>query len=136
MRGFRFRMKGFNKTGVPSEEWEHIAVVAYLRARYPEALYTISPSGNKLSRTEAERFKAMGYTAGTPDLMLFEPRKGFHGLFIEMKARSGARVSEAQEAFITRLRERGYAVAVAFGADEAKKTIDAYMAKKEGDVCL
>jgi hypothetical protein len=122
-----FKMRGLLSSGVPSEEWEHIAVVAYLRYQYPDALYTIAPSGNALARKTANRFKAMGYRAGTPDIMIFEPRGGFCGLFIEMKVRKGGRVSEEQEAFIEALRARGYFAFVAFGADEAKKTIDAYM---------
>ncbi len=43
----------------------------------------------KLGKRVAGRFKAMGYWAGTPDIMIFEPRWEFHGMFLELKMPGG-----------------------------------------------
>lgn len=103
-----------------------VAVVNYLRARYPQALFTIAPSGMKLPIHVARMLKAMGYVAGTPDLMIFEPRGEYHGLFIEIKTERG-RASEAQGKFMDSLWERGYLVALCFGYERAVKVIDSYL---------
>ena len=53
-----------------------------------------------------------------PDLFLAEPRRGAHGLFIEMK-KIGGRTSNNQDLVIDKLKEKGYRVVVCEGADEA-----------------
>lgn len=116
-----------------------VAVIDYLRNKYPNTLFTIAPSGMKLPIYVAKMLKAMGYTAGTPDIMIFEPRQNniivnsgtmkciYHGLFLEMKTHKG-NLSELQEWFLHNLEARSYVVAVCFGYDSAIKVIDKYMA--------
>lgn len=72
--------------------------------------------------------KLAGYSNGCPDLYIFEPHNGYHGLFIEMKVadRRKGRLSNTQERWLRRLRERGYCARVAFGRHEAKRIIDEY----------
>ena len=117
----------FLKSGVFSEEVEQRLVIKHLREKYPGALYTIAPNGMKLPMSVAIKLKDMGYRAGTPDILIFEPRGIYKGLFIEMKARKGGRVSDEQTAFILALRDRGYSAIVCEGASVAVSVIDAYM---------
>ena len=110
-----------------NEEYHiQVAVVQWLRVQYPNALFTISPSGMKLPIGVAVKLKRMGYVAGTPDIMILEPRGGFHGLFVELKAPAG-RMTPEQKCFLEELNKRGYLATVCFGFDEAMSTITSYM---------
>lgn len=107
------------------------AVIQYLRAKYPTALYTIPPNGMKLPMGVAVQLKASGYVKGSPDIMIFEPRRYWHGLFIEMKAPKGEDNAKGvlkpeQKEWLNKLSVRGYCTAVCFGAQEAYQVIDAY----------
>lgn len=96
-----------------------------------------SPNGGKRHITTATRFKAMGTKAGFPDLFLFIPHGGYHGLFIELKTpkgktatgktRQAGKVSEHQQTMIDRLNAQGYKAVVAYGATGAIDEIKAYL---------
>ncbi|MGA2875522.1 MAG: VRR-NUC domain-containing protein [Nitrososphaerales archaeon] len=106
-------------------------VICYLQIKYPFALFTIPPNGFKLPIGIAVQLKAMGYKAGSPDIMIFEPRMTFHGLFIEMKtpASPGQQkgvLKPEQRYWLEKLRVRGYKTAVCFGQEEACNVIDRY----------
>jgi hypothetical protein len=107
-----------------------VAVVFWLVNQYPRCLFTISPSGMKLPVQVAIKMQRMGYKAGTPDLMIFEPRGGYHGLFIELKADSGKK-SVQQCAFIQALNDRGYKAVFAFGFEEARNVISEYLSTRK-----
>lgn len=66
-----------------------------------------SLNGVKLSKNQAGRAKTQGMLSGVPDLFLPVPKKGFHGLFIEMKSQQG-RVSVSQSRFLSVTNELGY----------------------------
>lgn len=72
------------------------------------------------------RNRQMGVRNGVPDLMLPIPSKGYHGLFIEMKAGSG-RVSTAQGRWIDALNTFGYLAVVAYGWEDARCKIMDYL---------
>jgi hypothetical protein len=95
---------------------------------HPEVamLYHI-PNGGARSKATAGRLKAEGVRAGVPDLCLPVPRGPYHGLYIELKRRHGGQVSPAQRDWLNRLRERGYAVSVCRGWEDAAQTIMAYL---------
>jgi hypothetical protein len=94
--------------------------------------YTIAPSGMKLPIGVAKRLKAMGYRAGTPDLMIFEPRNIYHGLFVEMKrpailGKDQGRVSQKQKEFGDEAIKKNYVFIVCWGSDDAITQIDRYL---------
>jgi hypothetical protein len=62
-----------------------------------------------------------------PDLFLPTPSGGFHGLWLELKKRSGGRLSPEQKGWIERLRGQGYAAEVARGWEEGKEIILGYL---------
>lgn len=104
----------------------HIAFIQWLVCQYPKILFTISPSGMRLPIGLAVKFKRMGYRSGTPDVLIFEPAGGFHGLFIEIKD-IGGRPSDNQKEFIHELTKRGYKAVIAYGFDEAVRVADSYL---------
>ena len=67
------------------------------------------------------------YTAGVPDAFLPVAIQPFHGLYIELKTRTG-KLSPKQIAWHRALRANGYAVQVCYGAEEAIETLQQYLA--------
>jgi len=94
------------------------------------------PNGGKRDKREAGRFKAQGVRAGFPDLFLFLPVRGMHGLAIELKAppatRTGqkAKPTSKQLGWIKKLNEQGYRALVCHGWFEAKEAILEYLYEK------
>jgi len=74
----------------------------------------------------AIRMKATGYQAGFPDLFIYEPRNGYHGLAIELKVK-GNYASDKQKKIIKTLNDKGYKAEICTGLDEAIDTIDNYL---------
>ena len=85
------------------------------------------PNGGSRGKAEAARFKAEGVKAGVPDLFLPVARGPYHGLFIEMKRRSGGRTSEAQRKWIAALAAQGYLATICYGWKEAAELIEDYL---------
>jgi hypothetical protein len=104
------------------------AVVNYIRWNLQGVLYTASAGGMRTSMSQARKMKRMGYTAGTPDLCILEPKGGYHGLFIELKTPKGRPDPDGnQDRFIAGLKCRGYAACFCYGHQEAIAVIDHYM---------
>lgn len=82
--------------------------------------------GNRYCPTGA-KLKAMGTRPGFPDLTIHIARGLFHGLYIEMKARSGS-LSKEQKDYQALLKGEGYMVVVCYSADEAIRVIENYLA--------
>ena len=101
------------------------AIVSYLKMKY-NVLYCAS-LGGQYQKYHSQRLKAKrtGYVAGFPDLFIYEARKGFNGLAIELKVK-GNYASPSQKAWIVNLNNRGYLAKVCTGFDDAKETIDNY----------
>lgn len=85
------------------------------------------PNGGDRNPIVGAKLKAEGVRAGYPDLFLSVPVVGFHGLYIEMKARAGGRVQPNQLDWKERLERRGYRVMICRGFDEAKAAIVQYL---------
>ena len=71
-------------------------------------LSTASLAGVNLHPAVARMRKIMGCKAGTPDIMIFEPRGKYHGLFIELKSKSGNVKDHKQLLWKEELNKRGY----------------------------
>ncbi len=104
------------------------AIVQYLKAAYPNTLYCATAGGMKTSYTQAARMKATGYVRGVPDLLIFEPRGSFHGLFIEVKKDEKQYPTKEQKEWVIELNKRGYSAYICKGFDHAKNVIDEYLA--------
>lgn len=113
-----------------SEATEQIRVIDWSRWRenkYPELkLLHHVPNGGSRNKMEAQNLKREGVKSGVPDLVLPVARKGFHGLYIEMKFGKNKTTTE-QEEWLIALRKQGYKTAVCYGAEEAIPLIMNYL---------
>jgi hypothetical protein len=74
----------------------------------------------------AKRLKDEGVKAGVPDVMLAVARRGFHGLFIEMKVGKNKPTDE-QKKWHRKLLNQGYWVETRYSWTEAVDTICWYL---------
>jgi len=72
------------------------------------------------------RLKRKGVRSGVPDIVCPIPRGDYHGLWIEMKAKTG-RVSEKQKEFMILLHGQGHKVVVAWSGDDAIQLLKDYL---------
>lgn len=84
------------------------------------------PNGGSRNKLEAANLKRQGVRAGVPDLFLPVARGDFHGLFIEMKYGKN-KPTDKQKEWLVNLGGQGYAVAVCYGFNEAKRKILCYL---------
>ena len=108
-----------------SEALEQRAVVEYCELKKIPVFHI--PNGGYRNKVEAAHLKAQGVRPGVPDLCVPVARYGYHGLFIEMKAKKNGRVSAYQQRWLALLRENGCCAYVCNGADAAIKLLDQYM---------
>lgn len=102
--------------------------VAWFRYQYPEfarLLFSV-PNGGSRNVIEAARLKREGVVRGVADLLLLVPKKGFHGLCIEMKTRVG-RQSEHQREWQKEVEQQGYRYAVCKSVAEFMNEINNYL---------
>ncbi len=85
------------------------------------------PNGGKRHIATASRMKLEGVKPGVPDMLLPVARRGFHGLFIEMKRTSGGSVSKDQKIWKGWLEEEKYAWKRANGFHQARRIIKSYL---------
>ena len=88
-------------------------------------LYAI-PNGGLRSRITGARMKREGARAGVPDLFLAVAKRGYYGMYIEMKTETG-RVQPSQEEMMSLLQAQGYMCVVCRGWEEARRNIVAYL---------
>lgn len=103
---------------IPSEDYEQMMFVQWMRRTYPELWLYAIPNGGYRGKATAARLKATGVSAGVPDLCIPSLK-----VYIEMKRTKGGSVSKDQKEWLDYLRQAGYTVAVCKGCEEAKKFI-------------
>jgi len=123
-----------------SEEDIHKAVVEWAdrQAATEPALAMLFhvPNGGSRHVAEAAKLRKMGTRQGVPDLLLPKPmwrktEKGvdltaYSGLALELKSPTG-RLRPTQAWWLQRLRDQGWAVAVAWTFDEARTILRDYL---------
>jgi hypothetical protein len=122
----------------PTEASEQATVIAWARIyapRYPELklLYAVPNGaimGGRNRFAVVAWMKNMGMINGVPDLVLPVKREPYGGLYLEMKRRSGGKLSPDQAWWIAQLRDQSYAVVVPKGATEAESAIKEYLGLK------
>lgn len=127
---------------VPYESQEQIVVVKWWANQapawgYDQRLLVASANGEVRGRKISSqglwyspagiKLRAMGVRAGFPDLVLFTPSWGYHGLMIEMKRTKGGSVSTEQRDYHELLSSQSYYCVVCKGADPAMKAIRDYL---------
>lgn len=116
------------------------AVCRYLSYQYSEVEYMSDTIANlKLTMQQASRNKAIqknGFKC--PDLIILEPRSGYHGLFIELKLETPFKKDgsikaskndhlKGQFETIEKLNEKGYLACFSWGFEMTKEIIDNYL---------
>lgn len=136
------------KVSIYRECSDQKALVRWFRLNHPDLteLLTIASFGENVGPKTMSRLKAMGLTAGYPDLFLAVPKRVtvehvisgpngpkivkqdiFHGgLFLELKTEKGL-VSEHQFIIHEKLRDKNYVVHVCRSWDDAKESIEDYL---------
>lgn len=114
----------------------HRQVCAYLKMQYPDVIFNTDLSGIKLTIGQSVQIKGLRSGRAFPDLVIYEPRNGRAGLFIELKAKNIYRKDGQlfnnthileQRDMLKALIKKGYDAEFAVGFDEAKKIIDNYL---------
>ena len=115
---------------IPTEHEEQLVVIQWRDlhiSKCPElALLHAIPNGGHRHKAVAVKLRAEGVEAGVPDLHLPVARRGFHSLWIELKAEDG-KVSREQQRWLKQLAEQGHCAVLKHGADAAIATIRWYL---------
>lgn len=128
----------FTKSG--TEQGHQTAIFCWAqqsRAQYPElALLFAVPNGGTRHKAEAARMVAAGVKAGVPDIWLPVARGGFFSCIIELKrpkssSKAKGRTSALQSPWVERLQAQGHYVRVCYGFEEAKDTLQWYLAQSK-----
>lgn len=118
-----------------SESQEQQAVMQWFRLQYPEYHLIAIPNGQwiagmgKRKYALINKYKKEGMTSGVSDLFLCVARKGYHGLWLEMKDRGStfATVSVVQRSWMLNMKLAGYLAKWAAGFEQAKEIIEEYL---------
>lgn len=111
------------------ETYEQVAFADYLRSKCVPFFHC--PNDGKRSVGSALRLRAMGLSKGVPDIFIPWPCGEYHGMFVEMKSKTGGRVSPEQSEWLDLLNRLGYFAVVAHGAAEAIQYFEEYIAAEE-----
>jgi VRR-NUC domain len=106
--------------------WAAIAKRDHTCLAWMHAIKNEERSGSVIAGAKS---KAMGVKAGVADIFLPFAASGFHGLYIELKTNAGKQ-SDKQKAFEEYVISRGYAYVLCRGWDQARQTIEKYLANK------
>lgn len=114
------------KSIFPTEEQEQIALVKWLFSN--KIFFYHVPNGSCKNIAQAIKFKKLGLRSGVPDICIPIARKGFHGLYIELKRQKSVKcaVSDEQKWWIAQLMSEGYFALICRGAEDSIKVITDY----------
>jgi len=109
------------------ESTEQIKFVQRVRMILPEILIHSIPNGGKLTGMQRIRREKEGELAGVSDLFIAEPIGKHCGLYIEMKRKTGGKVSKKQNAFMLKAEAKGYRCHVANSCELAWGILNEYL---------
>lgn len=109
-----------------TEHQEQVMLITWFRLQYPKYIIFAIPNGGVRHIVTAVKLKSEGVLAGVSDLFLMVPKGEYHGMFIEMKAKTG-KISDSQKEFMAAANSMNYKTAVCYGFDEAKEVIINYL---------
>lgn len=107
-----------------TESGEQEAVIEFCAYCNIEIIHI--PNEGKRSPRYGAELKRLGLRKGVPDLFIPQARKGYHGLFLELKKDVTCKPTKEQMAWIMKLNTAGYYATVCYGADAAIAEIKNY----------
>jgi len=110
----------------------------YLKLQYRKVVFRFDTAGLNLNEVQQNKQKKLQKGRGYPDLRIDEMRKGYGGLFIELKTsrdevfnKNGTMKAKEhireQANMLALLNEKGYKAEFGFGFEHTKKLIDEYL---------
>lgn len=125
-------------SAIPTEHQEQAALISWwgpwARARkIDHRLLFAIPNGAFFGHDalgasiQMAKLKREGLRDGVPDLLLAVPVAPAHGMFLEMKRREKATVSQEQKDMIAVFQSQGYRALVCRGWDDARIAIEVYL---------
>ena len=104
------------------------AFIHWLTYQYPtvKRVTFAIPNGGRRTPAEGAHLRALGLTAGIPDVFMSIAAQGYHGLYIEMKRKDGV-LQPVQEEAIRNLRTEGYKCVVCHSTTEALDEVKDYL---------
>ncbi len=122
-----------------SEHEQQVTVVSWFKVKYPKYAKCIMsiPNSQMMLKYPRERARVMnylkreGFKKGVSDLFIAVPRKGKHGLWVEMKdvKKTLRSVNPEQIAHLNLMVKMGYEGIWCAGADVAMAAIETYMSE-------
>lgn len=111
----------------PTEYQEQVALMKWV-ATQPllRELFIHIPNEGKRSPIAGAHLKRMGMRKGVSDNFLALPRKGYHGLWMELKRLKGAKETPEQKDWINKMLELNYAAHFAYGWENARDILLQY----------
>lgn len=124
------------------------SICEYIRYKWKDVIFISDLSGIRLPIGAAKKIKNLKSERGCPDLFIYEPKRGYYGLALEIKevkivatkegmkkknpiyGKDGQLLKNAhvleQSEMLRRLSEKGYYACFVVGIDEAMKVLDWY----------
>jgi len=121
-----------------NEKQLHKQVATYIKLQYPNVLFNVDLSGIRLTPGLAKQAKELRSSRGFPDIVIYEQKKGYAALFIELK-KEGTKLTkknshihssehiEEQHILHQKLKAKGYYASFAVGFQESIDLIDWYL---------
>ena len=109
-----------------SEHSIQVACINWFRYQYPRWLIYAIPNGGARNKIVAVKLKEEGVLSGVPDLHIPVAKKGYHGLYVEMKAGKN-KATDKQIEVMQKLSNEGYKCEVCWSFDEFKILVDSYL---------
>ncbi len=112
------------------EEAIHRAIVQWLRLTKPNCIWWHTPNGARLTKAQAGIHKALGMTAGVPDLVFILPRtpqtfQRASVAFLEIKA-PGNKLTKTQQEFRDAVLKLGARYETVWSLDGAMKVVSGW----------
>ena len=120
-------------------------VVQLLRNKYKDVIFQANYlSGIKLTKGVAVKAKRLGHEKSMPDIMIFEPSQGYHGLHLELKATDINVYKKESNDYTSKhlgeqadkmylLNKNGYLALFSNKYEDAEKIIHYYMGTKSSE---
>lgn len=129
------------KIKIPSEYDIQIALSEWMALQHPKIIIRMDLGGIRLPIGLAKKAKRLNPVRAWPDIFIAEPRKKYHGLFIELKknhndlyTKSGnyrqTQHIEEQRAMLWALQIKGYLTMFACGFEETMQLINDYLDRR------